>query len=115
MTTAFDPIVLGGKRLASRVVMAPMTRSRAFGLGAEPTGLAYLHVLEGPDRELTLELRKQFPGDQDRLLAGRQGFFPSSATRIDPHPGNSPINCTAIGELPDCPSRLIPRRREQQP
>ncbi|MFJ3788648.1 alkene reductase [Kitasatospora sp. NPDC090091] len=39
MTTAFDPIVLGGKRLASRVVMAPMTRSRAYGPGAEPTDL----------------------------------------------------------------------------
>ncbi|MEU2716282.1 alkene reductase [Streptomyces sp. NPDC007205] len=39
MTTAFDPIVLGGKRLANRVVMAPMTRSRAFGPGAEPTEL----------------------------------------------------------------------------
>ncbi|MFE3635140.1 alkene reductase [Streptomyces sp. NPDC059168] len=39
MTTAFDPIVLGGTRLANRVVMAPMTRSRAFGPGAEPTEL----------------------------------------------------------------------------
>ncbi|MER7956913.1 alkene reductase [Streptomyces sp. NPDC096030] len=39
MTTAFDPIVLGGRRLPSRVVMAPMTRSRAFGPGAEPTEL----------------------------------------------------------------------------
>ncbi|MEU8588134.1 alkene reductase [Streptomyces sp. NPDC048664] len=39
MTTAFEPIVLGGKRLANRVAMAPMTRSRAFGPGAEPTDL----------------------------------------------------------------------------
>ncbi|MFF9819308.1 alkene reductase [Streptomyces sp. NPDC014006] len=39
MTTAFDPIVLGGRRLASRIVMAPMTRSRAYGPGAEPTEL----------------------------------------------------------------------------
>ncbi|MFD7613688.1 alkene reductase [Streptomyces sp. NPDC059828] len=39
MTTAFDPIVLGGTRLANRVVMAPMTRSRAHGPGAEPTEL----------------------------------------------------------------------------
>ncbi|MEU5532466.1 alkene reductase [Streptomyces sp. NPDC020362] len=39
MTTAFDPIDLGGKRLANRVAMAPMTRSRAFGPGAEPTEL----------------------------------------------------------------------------
>ncbi|MEX2972521.1 alkene reductase [Streptomyces sp. C184] len=39
MTTAFDPIVLGGKHLANRLVMAPMTRSRAYGPGAEPTEL----------------------------------------------------------------------------
>ncbi|MFE1174400.1 alkene reductase [Streptomyces sp. NPDC058773] len=39
MTTAFDPIVLSGKQLANRVVMAPMTRSRAYGPGAEPTEL----------------------------------------------------------------------------
>ncbi|MEE1784582.1 alkene reductase [Streptomyces sp. SP17BM10] len=39
MTTAFDPIVLGDRRLASRVAMAPMTRSRAYRPGAEPTEL----------------------------------------------------------------------------
>ncbi|MBZ4321335.1 alkene reductase [Streptomyces huiliensis] len=37
MTTAFEPIELSGKRLANRVAMAPMTRSRAFGPGATPT------------------------------------------------------------------------------
>ncbi|MEU8034378.1 alkene reductase [Streptomyces sp. NPDC049099] len=39
MTTAFHPINLGGKRLANRIAMAPMTRSRAYGPGAEPTEL----------------------------------------------------------------------------
>ncbi|GAA2272313.1 MULTISPECIES: alkene reductase [Kitasatospora] len=39
MTTAFDSIVLGGKRVANRIVMAPMTRSRAFGPAGEPTEL----------------------------------------------------------------------------
>ncbi|WP_433856350.1 alkene reductase [Streptomyces kronopolitis] len=39
MTTAFDPIVLGAGNLANRLVMAPMTRSRAYGPGAEPTEL----------------------------------------------------------------------------
>jgi N-ethylmaleimide reductase len=39
MTTAFDPIVVGPHRLTSRIVMAPMTRSRAYGAGAEPTQL----------------------------------------------------------------------------
>ncbi|MER5490162.1 alkene reductase [Streptomyces sp. NPDC002454] len=37
MTTAFDPIDLGGRPLANRIVMAPMTRSRAYGPGATPT------------------------------------------------------------------------------
>jgi N-ethylmaleimide reductase len=39
MTTAFDPIQLGGRRLASRIAMAPMTRSRAYGPGASVTEL----------------------------------------------------------------------------
>jgi N-ethylmaleimide reductase len=37
MTTAFDPIDLAGIRLANRVAMAPMTRSRAYGPGRTPT------------------------------------------------------------------------------
>lgn len=39
MTTAFDPIDVAGISLANRIVMAPMTRSRAFGPGASPTPL----------------------------------------------------------------------------
>ncbi len=39
MPTAFDTYELAGKRLANRIVMAPMTRSRAYGPGASPTGL----------------------------------------------------------------------------
>ncbi|OUS79706.1 alkene reductase [Rhodococcus sp. NCIMB 12038] len=37
MSTAFDPIDLAGTRLANRIAMAPMTRSRAYGPGASPT------------------------------------------------------------------------------
>ncbi|WP_067823908.1 alkene reductase [Nocardia inohanensis] len=37
MTTAFDPIQLAGRLLPNRIVMAPMTRSRAYGPGASPT------------------------------------------------------------------------------
>jgi N-ethylmaleimide reductase len=37
VTTAFDPIDLGGRRLPNRIVMAPMTRSRAYGPGLSPT------------------------------------------------------------------------------
>jgi N-ethylmaleimide reductase len=37
LTTAFDPFDLSGLRLPNRVVMAPMTRSRAYGPGPGPT------------------------------------------------------------------------------
>ncbi|MFF8847718.1 alkene reductase [Streptomyces sp. NPDC015127] len=37
MTTAFEPLLLGGRQLANRIVMAPMTRSRAHGPGLTPT------------------------------------------------------------------------------
>ncbi|MEV5961981.1 alkene reductase [Kribbella sp. NPDC051952] len=37
MPTAFDSYPLGAKRLANRIVMSPMTRSRAYGSGASPT------------------------------------------------------------------------------
>ncbi|WFB10174.1 alkene reductase [Streptomyces sp. LX-29] len=37
MTTAFDPVHLAGARLANRIAMAPMTRSRAYGPTAAPT------------------------------------------------------------------------------
>ncbi|MFI0466098.1 hypothetical protein ACH347_18640 [Saccharopolyspora sp. 5N102] len=40
MTTAFDPIDLGGRRLPNRIVMAPMTRSRAYGPGETVTELS---------------------------------------------------------------------------
>ncbi|MEU5314719.1 alkene reductase [Streptomyces sp. NPDC021562] len=39
MSKAFEPYELGGKRLANRLVMAPMTRSRAYGSGQSPTPL----------------------------------------------------------------------------
>jgi N-ethylmaleimide reductase len=37
MTTAFDPITVGATELRNRIVMSPMTRSRAYGPGASPT------------------------------------------------------------------------------
>ncbi|MEE1737449.1 alkene reductase [Streptomyces sp. BE147] len=40
MTTVFDPIDLSGTRLANRVVMAPMTRSRAGAGGTATDGTA---------------------------------------------------------------------------
>lgn len=37
MTTVFDPVKVGGIDLENRIVMSPMTRSRAYGRGATPT------------------------------------------------------------------------------
>jgi N-ethylmaleimide reductase len=39
MSTAFEPVTIGRYTATSRVVMAPMTRSRAYGPGASPTEL----------------------------------------------------------------------------
>ncbi|GAA2569316.1 alkene reductase [Winogradskya consettensis] len=39
MTSAFDSHDLAGTKLANRIAMAPMTRSRAYGPGATPTDL----------------------------------------------------------------------------
>ncbi|WP_432585032.1 alkene reductase [Streptomyces sp. HD1123-B1] len=52
MTTAFDPIVLGDKHLTSRIAMAPMTRSRAYGPGAEPTELMATYYAQRADAGL---------------------------------------------------------------
>jgi len=43
MTTAFDPIELGGRRLRNRIAMAPMSRSRAYGPAACPSPSAALY------------------------------------------------------------------------
>ncbi|MFD9329568.1 alkene reductase [Streptomyces sp. NPDC060065] len=37
MTTSFEPLNLGGTTLNNRIVMSPMTRSRAYGPGQAPT------------------------------------------------------------------------------
>ncbi|MET0473732.1 MAG: alkene reductase [Mycobacterium sp.] len=37
MTTAFDSTTVGATELKNRIVMSPMTRSRAYGAGASPT------------------------------------------------------------------------------
>ena len=39
MTTAFDPVTIGRYTARNRIVMAPMTRSRAYGPGQSPTAL----------------------------------------------------------------------------
>jgi N-ethylmaleimide reductase len=39
MSQAFGPVVIGRYTARNRVVMAPMTRNRAYGPGASPTEL----------------------------------------------------------------------------
>ncbi|MFG1806111.1 alkene reductase [Streptomyces sp. NPDC049040] len=46
MTTAFDPMTLGGIRLRNRIAMAPMTRSRAYGPGLSPTESTALYYAQ---------------------------------------------------------------------
>src|SRR5229473_245755 len=43
MSTPFDPITLGGRTLGNRIVMAPMSRSRAYGPNACPSPSAALY------------------------------------------------------------------------
>ncbi|MFH3821880.1 oxidoreductase, partial [Acinetobacter nosocomialis] len=46
MATLFDPIVLGDLELPNRIVMAPMTRSRAQQPGDVPTALNALYYAQ---------------------------------------------------------------------
>ncbi|KPI20658.1 12-oxophytodienoate reductase [Actinobacteria bacterium OK074] len=46
MTTAFDSHDLAGAVLSNRIVMAPMTRSRAYGPGQSPTGATALYYAQ---------------------------------------------------------------------
>jgi N-ethylmaleimide reductase len=43
MTTVFDPVELGGRTLRSRIAMAPMSRSRAYGPAACPSPSSALY------------------------------------------------------------------------
>ncbi|WP_138902393.1 alkene reductase, partial [Streptomyces albidochromogenes] len=54
MTTAFDPIDLGSVRLANRIAMAPMTRSRAYGRGASATPAMETYYAQRADAGLII-------------------------------------------------------------
>lgn len=81
MTTAFDPITVGRHTLSSRIVMAPMTRSRA--IGTKPNNLtatyyaqrasAGLIVTEGIQPSVIGQGYPHTPGlhDQDQIDAWR--------------------------------------------
>ncbi|MET7329773.1 alkene reductase [Nonomuraea sp. NPDC005650] len=84
MPTAFDSFELAGKRLANRIVMAPMTRSRAYGPGAGATDLmatyyaqragAGLIVTEGTQPSVVGQGYPDTPGlhSGDQVAAWRQ-------------------------------------------
>jgi N-ethylmaleimide reductase len=84
MTTAFDPVDLGGKRLPNRIAMSPMTRSRAYGPGATVTDLtatyyaqrasAGLIVTEGTQPSVIGQGYPDTPGlhSADQVAAWRQ-------------------------------------------
>lgn len=54
MATAFDPMDLGGKRLANRIAMAPMTRSRAYDPGASATEAMATYYAQRADAGLII-------------------------------------------------------------
>ena len=54
MTTAFDPVTVGRYTARNRVVMAPMTRSRAYGPGATPTDLMATYYGQRADAGLII-------------------------------------------------------------
>jgi N-ethylmaleimide reductase len=54
MSNAFEPYYLGANRLAHRIVMAPMTRSRAHGPGQSPTELTATYYTQRADGGLII-------------------------------------------------------------
>ncbi|WP_328464072.1 alkene reductase [Streptomyces sp. NBC_00448] len=65
VTTAFDPIDLGGIRLRNRIAMAPMTRSRAYGPGLSPTESAAAYYAQRASAGLIVtEGTQPSPGGQ---------------------------------------------------
>ncbi|MEU8173244.1 alkene reductase [Microbispora hainanensis] len=54
MSTAFEPITIGRYTARNRVVMAPMTRNRAYGPGASPTPLMATYYAQRADAGLII-------------------------------------------------------------
>lgn len=120
MTTAFDPIHVGPHLLKNRVVMSPMTRSRAYGPGQSPTPLmatyyaqrasAGLIVTEGIQPSVAGQGYPSTPGlhtdeqarawrtvtdavhDADGVI-----FAQLMHTGRVGHPANSPTGATPVG------------------
>ncbi len=54
MSTLFDPITIGGLRLPNRIIMAPLTRSRAIGGGRVPNALMAQYYVQRASAGLIL-------------------------------------------------------------
>ncbi|MGW5362040.1 alkene reductase [Actinopolymorpha pittospori] len=54
MSHAFEPVTVGRYTLRNRVVMAPMTRNRAYGPGASPTELMATYYAQRADAGLII-------------------------------------------------------------
>ena len=54
MTTLFDPIVIGDLTLPNRIIMAPLTRSRAVGAGRVPNALMASYYVQRASAGLIL-------------------------------------------------------------
>ena len=54
MTTLFDPITIGDLRLPNRIIMAPLTRSRAVGGGRVPNALMAQYYVQRASAGLIL-------------------------------------------------------------
>ena len=123
MTTAFDPIRIGRSTLRNRIVMSPMTRSRAYGPGQSPTPLmatyyaqragAGLIVSEGVQPSAIGQGYPDTPGlhsptqvDGWRAVtdavhaAGGVIYAQLMHTGRIGHPANSPVRATPVGPSP---------------
>ncbi|GFN03024.1 hypothetical protein Smic_15800 [Streptomyces microflavus] len=97
MTTAFDPIDLSGTPLANRIVMAPMTRSRA-GDGGTATELTAAYYAQRASAGLVIT-----EGIQPSVVGQGYPFTPGLHSPSRSPPGaRSPTRCTprAAGSSP---------------
>jgi 2,4-dienoyl-CoA reductase-like NADH-dependent reductase (Old Yellow Enzyme family) len=78
--TLFDPVRLGDLELANRIVMAPMTRSRA-GAGDAPTELAVEYYRQRATAGLIVTRARLARGHRRRSRSGVEGRAATHALR----------------------------------
>ena len=94
MTTLFDPIKVGALELPNRIIMAPLTRSRAVGAGRVPNALMAEYYAQRASAGLIL----------------------SEATSVTPAGGNRGVLCRISGAALRCPlfAATVRRTNEKQ-